>query len=357
MTYRTLLKPLSWAYGAVLSVRNALYTQRIVAVQNPIQRCIAVGNLAVGGTGKTPAVEYLLRYLLTLGPATTGQLATLSRGYGRQTRGFRLATPADTAATLGDEPLQLYQNFGPAVCVTVGENRAAALHRLAQERPQIRTVVLDDAYQHRAVQPHLNILLTDYAHPFYADDPFPGGRLRERRAGARRADIIIITKCPVDMTPRQRRDMLVEIDPYAHQKVFFSRYEYGQPYPLLQTEPGRPLDLQTDILLLSAIANTDYLLTYLAGQSKSVQTLEFTDHHYFKEEDLVDLKRRFEQMDSREKIIITTEKDATRLELHRDFFLQNNLPVYVLPVEVVFCDDDEAGFQKAVKDFMMGFKV
>ena len=228
---------------------------------------------------------------------------------------------------------------------------------MVKNNPGSQCILLDDAFQHLAVTPGLNIMLTEFNRPFTRDWLIPSGRLREWRYGYRRADIIVISKCPADLSLRQRRDMLLEIDPYHHQQVFFSRYEYGEPYQLFQSETLRPLDLQTDVLLLSAIANTDYLLTYLAGQARSVQTLEFTDHHYFKEDDLFDLKKRFDRIESREKIIITTEKDAARLELRLDLFLENKLPVYVLPVEVVFCDDDEAGFQKAVREFMMNFKV
>ncbi|RYF60378.1 MAG: tetraacyldisaccharide 4'-kinase, partial [Cytophagaceae bacterium] len=148
-----MLKPLSLAYGGVLALRNALYDHNFVTTYIPTQRCISVGNLAVGGTGKTPAVEYLLRYLQTLDPATTGEIATLSRGYGRKTTGFRIANSADSATTIGDEPLQLFRNFAPAITITVGERRADSLRQLAVDHPEIKTVVLDDAYQHRAVQP------------------------------------------------------------------------------------------------------------------------------------------------------------------------------------------------------------
>jgi tetraacyldisaccharide 4'-kinase len=348
---RVLLLPFALLYGIGIGLRDLLYrigALRSVRFDLPV---ISVGNLTVGGAGKSPHIEYLLSWL--------GQymdVAVLSRGYGRKTTGYYPVTSYDTAEQVGDEPLQFKRKF-PEAAISVSESRVLGVPELVKHNPQSQCVLLDDAFQHLAVTPGLNIMLTEYSKPFTRDWLIPSGRLREWRYGYRRADVIVVTKCPPDLNARQRRDMLVEIDPYAHQQVFFSRYTYGQPYQLLQSESVRPLDLQTDILLVSAIANTDYLLTYLAEQARSVRTLEYTDHHYFKEEDLLDLKKRFGQIDSREKIIITTEKDATRLELHRDFFLQNNLPVYVLPIEVVFCDDDEAGFQQVVKDFMMNFKV
>ncbi len=348
---RVLLLPLALLYGLGIGLRDLLYrigALRSVRFDLPV---ISVGNLSIGGAGKSPHIEYLLRWM--------GQyvdVAVLSRGYGRKTAGYYAVNSYDTAEQVGDEPLQFKRKF-PEAAISVSESRALGVPELVKNNPGSQCVLLDDAFQHLAVTPGLNIMLTEFNRPFTRDWLIPSGRLREWRYGYRRADIIIISKCPADLSPRQRRDLLVEIDPYNHQQVFFSRYEYGEPYQLFQSETLRPFDLQTDVLLLSAIANTDYLLTYLAGQARSVQTLEFTDHHYFKEDDLFDLKKRFDRIESREKIIITTEKDAARLELCRDFFLKNQLPVYVLPVEVVFCDDDEAGFQKAVRDFMMNFKV
>ncbi|MBK8427560.1 MAG: tetraacyldisaccharide 4'-kinase [Lewinellaceae bacterium] len=348
---RVLLLPLALLYGLGIGLRDLLYrigALRSVRFDLPV---ISVGNLSIGGAGKSPHIEYLLRWM-----GQYVEVAVLSRGYGRKTTGYYAVNSFDTAEQVGDEPLQFKRKF-PEAAISVSESRVLGVPELVKNNPGSQCVLLDDAFQHLAVTPGLNIMLTEFNRPFTRDWLIPSGRLREWRYGYRRADIIVISKCPADLSLRQRRDMLLEIDPYHHQQVFFSRYEYGEPYQLFQSETLRPLDLQTDVLLLSAIANTDYLLTYLAGQARSVQTLEFTDHHYFKEDDLFDLKKRFDRIESREKIIITTEKDAARLELRLDFFLENKLPVYVLPVEVVFCDDDEAGFQKAVREFMMNFKV
>ncbi|HOY07911.1 MAG TPA: tetraacyldisaccharide 4'-kinase [Saprospiraceae bacterium] len=348
---RVLLLPFALLYGIGIGLRDLLYrigVLRSVRFDLPV---ISVGNLSVGGAGKSPHIEYLLRWL--------GQyidVAVLSRGYGRKTTGYYPVTMLDSAEQVGDEPLQFKRKF-PEAAISVSESRALGVPELVKNNPASQCVLLDDAFQHLAVTPGLNVLLTEFNRPFTRDWLLPSGRLREWRYGYRRADIIIITKCPADLTARQRRDMLLEIDPYHHQQVFFSKYEYGEAYHLMNPEIVKPFDLQTDMLLVSAIANTDYLLNYLAGQARSVQTLEFTDHHYFKDEDLQEMKRRFERMDSKDKIIVTTEKDATRLELHRDFFIQHNLPVFVLPVQVAFCDEDEPGFQAAVKEFLTNFKV
>ncbi|HNG88820.1 MAG TPA: tetraacyldisaccharide 4'-kinase, partial [Saprospiraceae bacterium] len=228
---------------------------------------------------------------------------------------------------------------------------------LVKRNPETHCVLLDDAFQHLAVEPGLNVLLTEFSRPFTRDWLLPSGRLREWRFGYRRADVIIVTKCPPDLSARQRQDMLAEIDPYPRQRVYFSRYQYSSPFDMLRPDVLRPLDLDTDALLISAIANTDYLLAHLSTTLRSVTTLEFEDHHYFEEEDLRTLLKRFDALPSQNKIILTTEKDATRLEAHQDFLWKNNLPVFVLPAEVAFCDDDEARFQEDVKKFLTEFKV
>jgi tetraacyldisaccharide 4'-kinase len=348
---RVLLLPLALLYGAGVGIRHLLYrvgVLRSVRFDLPV---ISVGNMSVGGTGKSPHIEYLMRWLHQY-----VNVAVLSRGYGRSTEGYRPVTVIDTAEQVGDEPLQFKRKF-PEVPVSVGESRALGVPELVKRNPDTHCVLLDDAFQHLAVTPGLNVMLTEFARPFTRDWLLPAGRLREWRAGYRRADIIIVTKCPPELTARQRQQMLAEIDPYPRQRVYFSRYAYGLPYDLLRPDLRRPLDLDTDALLVSAIANTDYLLAHLGSALRSVQTLEFEDHHYFKEEDLRQLLKRFDAMPGRNKVILTTEKDATRLELHQDFFWKNQLPVFVLPVEVAFCDYDEAVFQHDVRRFLTDFKV
>ncbi|MEO6758812.1 MAG: tetraacyldisaccharide 4'-kinase [Saprospiraceae bacterium] len=347
---RVLLLPLALLYGLAVGFRNLLYrigVLRSVRFDLPV---ISVGNLSVGGAGKSPHIEYLIRWMDQF-----INVAVLSRGYGRKTYGFRPVTLIDTAEEAGDEPLQFKRKF-PTVPINVGESRALGVPEVVRYSPDTQCILLDDAFQHLAVTPGLNILLTEYSRPFTSDWLLPAGRLREWRLGYRRADVIVVTKCPFHLTEAQRRAMLRQIDPYPRQRVYFSQYEYGEPYDLLRPDLRRSFDLDTDVLLVSAIANTDYLLGHLAGEVRSVQTMEFEDHHYFEESDLTDLVKRFEQMPSRNKIIITTEKDASRLELHQDFFWKNQLPIFVLPVEVAFCHDDEAAFQADVQQFMLNFR-
>ncbi len=347
---RILLFPLALLYGLGVIIRNLLYQIGILRSVRFDLPVISVGNLSVGGAGKSPHIEYLIRWLDQF-----IEVAVLSRGYGRSTSGYRPVTSIDTAEMVGDEPLQFKRKF-PDVAVCVSESRALGVPEVVKRNPETQVVLLDDAFQHLAVTPGLNILLTEFAHPFTRDWLLPSGRLREGRSNYRRADIIVVTKCPPELTPVQRQKMVSEIDPFPRQQLFFSRYKYGTPYDLLRPDLRRPLDLDTDVLLVSAIANTDYLLKHLSTAVKSAHTLEFEDHHFFKEDELNDMVKRFGRLTGRNKIILTTEKDAMRLELHRDFFWKNELPIYVLPVEVEFCDDDEKGFREAVQKMLLDFR-
>ena len=348
---RILLLPLAMLYGLGMGLRNLMYrigVLRSVEFDLPV---ISIGNLTVGGTGKSPHIEYLLRWL-----DQYINVAVLSRGYGRKTDGYRPVSVIDSVEQAGDEPVQFKRKF-PNVPISVSESRALGVPELVRYNPDSHCVLLDDAFQHLAVTPGLNILLTEFSRPFTRDWLLPAGRLREGRYEYRRADIIIVTKCPSGLTAQQRQNMIREIDPYPRQRVFFSRYKYGLPYDMLRPDIRRGLDLQMDVLLVSAIANTDYLLEYLGQTVNSVQALEYSDHHYFDEADLSTVRRRFETLPGQHKIILTTEKDATRLELHRQLLWQLQLPIFVLPAEVEFCDNDEVGFQAEVNRFLMEFKV
>ncbi|MBK6933306.1 MAG: tetraacyldisaccharide 4'-kinase [Saprospirales bacterium] len=348
---RILLLPFALLYGLGVGLRNLLYrigVLRSVRFDLPV---ISVGNLSVGGAGKSPHIEYLLRWLDQF-----IQVAVLSRGYGRKTEGYRQVSVIDSVEQAGDEPVQIKRKF-PNIAVSVGESRALGVPELLKRNPDTQCILLDDAFQHLAVTPGLNILLTEFNRPFTRDWLLPAGRLREGRFEYRRADLIIVTKCPPGLTAKQRIDMLREIDPFPRQRVFFSKYRYGPPYDLLRPDIRHPLGQQTDILLVSAIANTDYLLDYLKQNVHSVTALEYSDHHYFDEADLQTVLRRFDALPGAHKTILTTEKDATRLELHAGFLWKNDLPIFVLPVEVEFCDNDEADFQAEVRRFLMEFKV
>jgi tetraacyldisaccharide 4'-kinase len=283
-------------------------------------------------------------------------VATLSRGYKRETTGFLLAEPDMNAKTIGDEPLQYKRKF-PQIEVAVAENRALGIPQLVAAAIDTQVILLDDAFQHRAVTPGLNIMLTEYSTPFTSDWLLPAGRLREWRSAYQRADVIVVSKCPAQISDANRDRLLKAIKPLPYQQVFFTYYAYEQMYYLFNRGYQGVLDKNTDVLLLSAIARTDYLMDYIETQAASVIGMEFEDHHYFSEDDLARLNVAFLQIKSTQKLILTTEKDAMRLELHRAYLQEKQLPIFVLPVVVQFHFDDTERFNHLVKNYLLNFKV
>lgn len=348
---RILLLPFSLLYGLGVSLRDFFYRQKLLVSVKFNLPVISVGNLSIGGAGKTPHIEYLIRLL---DPYL--EVATLSRGYRRKTQGHLVVQTWSTAEQTGDEPLQFKRKF-PGVYVTVNESRALGIPQVIQNRPEVQVVLLDDAFQHRSVTPGLNILLTEYGRPFTRDFLLPSGRLREWRSAYRRADVVVVSKCPPDITDEERRAMTREIHPFPHQQVFFSSYRYLPPYYILN--PAYRVELQEDVavLLVCAIANTDYLRSYLESTAGAVRVREYEDHHYFTDTDLEEIEKVFNLMPGSKKLIITTEKDAMRLELHRPWLTEKRLPVMVLPVEVYFHFGEGERFDKIVRDFLLNFKV
>ena len=349
--FKILLFPFSILYGAVIGIRELMYKTHLlkgVVFDIPL---ISVGNLTVGGTGKTPHIEFLLR---TLAPYL--EIGTLSRGYKRKTSGYRMVGDHDSALEAGDEPLQFKRKF-PEVSVAVCENRVFAVPKMLMDNPGLQTILLDDAFQHRPIKPGLNILLTEYSKPFFNDFLLPVGRLREFPEGYKRADIIVVSKCPEDLTKEQADEFLNKLRPYAFQTVYFSYYKYDQPY--FWFNPGFKYKLKetTDVVLVSGIANSDYLVQYLQQTVNNIEMLEFADHHYYKEVDLLAIQNLYKSIQGTDKVILTTEKDAIRLELHRSFFIEHQLPLLVLPVEVKFCFGEDKIFQDRIKEYLLNFRV
>jgi tetraacyldisaccharide 4'-kinase len=357
-----LLLPFSWLYAAVLAVRNWLYDHGWKRSAPGWVPLLGVGNLRVGGTGKTPHVTWLVEELLRQGQRP----AILSRGYGRQTTGPRLATAADSAATVGDEPWQYYNEFGPrGVPVAVAENRQLGLDLLRQHHPEITCVVLDDAYQHRRVRPTLNILLTELARPFYHDWVLPAGRLRESRAGAARADVVLVTKCPPDLSAEARAAVEAQVRRYtrAGVPVLFSAYAYAAPQPLaVSFSPadqsllvaGNSLPTLGPALLLTGIAQPGPLREHLESQGYDLRHhAVLPDHHAFQPEDLRALYRHWQPGWP----VFTTEKDATRLQGEGGLGLRGLWPgpvlamarhTYTIPVRVALLGDGAARLAQAV---------
>jgi tetraacyldisaccharide 4'-kinase len=346
-----LLSPLSLLYGAGVSFRNWAYRRGILRGIEFSVPVISVGNLSVGGAGKTPHIEYLIRLL---DPYLN--IATLSRGYRRKTRGFLVVHPGNSVEEVGDEPLQYARKFAD-VMVTVAEERAFAIPEIVGRRPDIELVLLDDAFQHRAVKPGLNILLTPFDTPFTRDYLLPSGRLREWRSGYERADVIIVSKCPEQIDRSEADRLATEIAPLPHQQLFFSYYAYATPYYLLDQRYRLRMEEGIDVLLISAIADTSYLVSHLRAAARTVRTLEYADHHYFSGSDMARLKEEFDKLTGKHRAIITTEKDATRLLIHRNYIAEQRLPVFVLPVEVRFHFGGGEQFDELVKNYLQRFEA
>ena len=327
----SLLLPFAGLYAAALAVRNWLYDHGWKKSAPGWVPLLGVGNLRVGGTGKTPHVAWLVTELRHQGQRP----AILSRGYGRQTRGPRLATAADSAATVGDEPWQYFEVFSAqGVPVAVAENRQLGLDLLRRHHPELTCVVLDDTYQHRRVRPTLNILLTELARPFYTDHVLPAGRLREARAGAARADLVIVTKCPPDLPAAAQAAAEAQVRRYARPgaPVLFSTYAYGAPAPLTAAARAQALPPPAGpMALLTGIAQPGPLRAELLRQGYQLAAEHaFADHHAFTAADVAAVRARWQPG----QVIFTTEKDATRLQAPALAAALAGLPVYTIPVRV-----------------------
>lgn len=297
-----ILWPFSLLYGIITAVRNWLYDSGLGSRYQPPVKTVSVGNLTVGGTGKTPCVEYLIRLL-----ADSRNITVLSRGYGRHTRGYIPAGPIATASDIGDEPLQYYQKYGQKINVVVCEDRVEGFRRLYQQFPDTNLLLLDDAFQHRPIQPHLNILLNDYTRPFYHDLPFPAGRLREGRTGALRADGVIVTKCPAAISRDEMGQIKQKIEKYTHAgtPVFFARVVYGTP----RTFTGQITDISPEVIAVAGIARPCSFLEHLQQISVVEKTLLYKDHHDYSKDDVAEMIKYLKK----DNFVVTTEKDQVKL--------------------------------------------
>jgi tetraacyldisaccharide 4'-kinase len=392
---RILLFPLSLVYALIVTIRNWAFDKKILRSASFNLPIICVGNLAVGGTGKSPMVESLIRLLKDRYP-----VAVLSRGYKRKTKGYALASDTTTALDIGDEPMQFHSKF-PEVTIAVGEERIVAIPQLLHDRPETRVIILDDAFQHRTVRAGLNILLTDYSNLFTRDWWLPSGDLRDAPSSYRRAEVIVVTKCPAELSEEERRAIVTEIGPREHQQVFFSTIRYGLPYHITmgmaagavgRSEEGMAegaaravagmaagvagrskegmaagvaggakagmrveavIDETVEVLLVTGIANPVPLKQWLNQQSRTYYEIAYGDHHIFTIDDLQSIMRRFESINAEKKIILTTEKDAVRLIKFRQEL--EGKPFYVLPIVPGFLFGGEPRFSELIVTFINQF--
>ena len=351
------LRPFSWFYGFGVGFRNLLFEMGILKSRSYSVPVISVGNITVGGTGKTPHVEYLIRLLKDV-----TNVAVLSRGYKRKSHGFVLADAETPMRMIGDEPYQMKQKF-PDITVAVDGKRTRGIDRLigGEAGKEMDVILLDDAFQHRYVKPGINILLVDYHRLIIYDELLPSGRLREPVKSKDRADIVIITKCPKDLKPMEFRVITKAMKLYPYQQLFFSTHEYEAPQPVFNDNSGSlgdsgdpsPLAVLADknILLLTGIGSPEQMKSDMLAITPKVTPLTFSDHHDFKRKDVDAINEAFAALPE-PKVIITTEKDATRLAVLEGLSDEVRQHLYKVPIRIQIMQNQEDDFNKKIIDYV-----
>ncbi|MCF8369218.1 MAG: tetraacyldisaccharide 4'-kinase [Bacteroidales bacterium] len=344
---RLILVPFSILYGVITWVRNKLFDLKVLSTREFDIPVISVGNLSTGGTGKTPHIEYMMRLL-----GDDLKIAILSRGYKRKSKGFILAAPEHGMNELGDEAAQLKQNF-PNAIVAVAEKRVYGIEKLLETEPVPRVILLDDAFQHRYVKPGVSILLTDFYQLFSEDFMLPSGTLREFKSGAKRADIILVTKSPKVISPFTKRRIKKQLKPTKRQHLFFSRIRHGKLIVMPGIEFNKPKSCKfSSILLFAGIANPYPLEIYLKEMCTDLRKMIFPDHHQFTLEDVKKLDEHFKSIFTKNKIIVTTQKDMMRLMLPHLMDAIKHLPICYVPIEVVINKEDREKFNQLILNYV-----
>lgn len=344
------LTPISWLYGAVVGIRNWLFNIGLLKSRAYSVPIIAVGNITMGGAGKTPHVEHLVRLL-----QDKIKVAVLSRGYKRKTRGYQLADKDSTVETIGDEPFQMTKKF-PNIFVATDKKRRRGIERLTGDDAtrEVDAILLDDAYQHRYVKPGVNILLVDYHRLIIDDRLLPAGRLRESARGKRRADIVIITKCPRNLKPMEFRVLTKTMELFPYQGLYFTTLEYDSLQPLFPEEATRKENVDAShVLLLTGIASPKQMEEDVQNELKplSMMTLAFADHHYYKEKDIRRINEAFSELPE-PRMVVTTEKDAARLYTVEGMSDEVRQSIYALPVRIRFMLDQEENFNHKILSYV-----
>lgn len=337
---RIVLLPFSWIYGLIIGARNLLYDKGFLKSYPIPKKSICIGNLSVGGTGKTPHVDYIVNHYIDKGI----EVSTLSRGYGRTTKGLLEVTNLSSAKEVGDEPLLYKLKHEDKLHVIVAESRKNGVEYIQSTFPENRLIVLDDAYQHRAVQSGLSILISDYNHLFFNDYLLPVGSLREGKQGVRRADIIVISKCPANIS-REAKNNLVQAIKFDSEKVFFSNIAYGKLLDFHANEAK----LTENVLLVTGIGNPTPLVEHLSGIAR-VTHLKFKDHHLFTAQDIARIHEKFDTFAPHNKAIVTTEKDFMRLKSIQGVNEEMNRWFYQ-PIAVEF--DEEQKFKLLIDKYVI----
>lgn len=343
------LLPLSWLYGIGVGIRNSLFDLGILKSRSFDVPVISVGNITVGGSGKTPHVEYLIELL-----RKRAKVAVLSRGYKRKSKGYVLSAPDTMMQDIGDEPYQMHKKYND-IYVAVDKDRCHGIERLTtdEETKDTDVILLDDAYQHRYVKPGINILLVDYHRLIIYDKLLPAGRLREPQEGKTRADIVIVTKCPKNLKPMSFRVLSRALNLFPYQQLYFTRLDYSDMRLLFGTKTRSLSDItpQEHVLLLTGIASPEQMVQDLKPYCKDITPLRFADHHQFTDNDVEKINSTFASMPS-PSIIITTEKDATRLENMQGLSEEVKRNLYVLPVKVKVMLDKQEKFEETILSYV-----
>lgn len=321
--YDPFLYPFAFLYGGVTALRNSLFDLGVKKSVNFSLPTVVVGNLNIGGSGKTPMVELLIELF-----KNDFHVATLSRGYGRKTNGFLMASENLGPSELGDEPYQIFSKYGAYLTVAVGEDRVKAIPEILSKRPDTNLILLDDAFQHRYVKGDLNILLTAFQKPFFEDSILPLGTLREYAKGAARADLVIVTKTPFGVSEEIKYRYKTAIARFTDAKIAFGSLTYGRPFPLLE---GGHIEKE-NVILVSGIANDQLLFQEVSKNFKVIHRLSFGDHYHYKESDVLKISQLAKISDNC--IILTTEKDAVKLKNESFRKYLSEIPIFVLPIQL-----------------------
>jgi len=344
---RLLLAPFALLYGIAIYARNFMFDIGLIKSTSFSNAIICVGNLTVGGTGKTPHIEYIIR---TLSPHF--KVAMLSRGYKRKTSGFLMASNRSSATDIGDEPLQVFKKF-PDITVAVDEKRVNGIKQLISRKPNLNAILLDDAFQHRHLKPGLSILLTDYSNPIYNDYLLPMGKLRDSFKERNRAQIVVVTKCPKDLSNSEQKEIITKLKLKDNQPVYFSTLTYGQPKPVFQDLEFDPSSLKaTSCMALAGIANPTPFFNHVRKHFTLNNCITLPDHYQFTEKKIKAIFEKFSTKKGKPEYIITTEKDATRLQ---DFTqLPNSIKRVFLfiPIEVEFLNDKGNEFNYKINQYV-----
>ena len=337
---RLLLYPFSFLYAVITNVRNLLFDMGILASKEYEIPIICIGNLSIGGTGKTPLADYIISFL------SEYKIAIVSRGYGRIKKGYRVVETNSKVKNVGDEPLLLKQKH-PNSVVAVDENRTRAIEKIMRNHPEIDVVLMDDGFQHRRVKAGLNILVTDYQIPYYKDFLLPMGTLRESKKASERADIIIVSKSPKDLNPTEKKGMIQQLGVFITQRCYFSNIRY-KSWICISNNSEILENEKYSITLLSGIANPSPLIKKLEKDGHTVAVMQFADHHNYTKTDIRAILNNYNQDNSTKKLILTTEKDAVKLMAFEEEFKDTNL--YLAPIKTEF--EEKGNFEKQILNYV-----